>query len=113
MGSVISCTRHLEQRSTRIVFFVAGFGVAAWAPLVPFAKARAGLGDGALGLLLLCLGVGSIVTMPLGGGLGAGFGCRLVVVTATLVLCLALPPLAILASPALLAAGLLAFGAAL
>ena len=41
MGSVISCTRRLEQRSTRIVFFIAGFGMAAWAPLVPFAKARA------------------------------------------------------------------------
>ena len=26
------------RRATRIVFFVAGFGMAAWAPLVPFAK---------------------------------------------------------------------------
>jgi predicted MFS family arabinose efflux permease len=102
-----------EQIATRIVFFVAGFGMAAWAPLVPFAKARAGLGDGGLGLLLLCLGVGSIVTMPLAGALSARFGCRLVVVTTTVVLCLALPPLAIFAHPALLAAGLLIFGAAL
>ena len=63
MRSVVSHVRpapgRLEQRSTRIVFFIAGFGMAAWAPLVPFAKARAGIGDGALGLLLLCLGVGS------------------------------------------------------
>ena len=35
----------LEQRSTRLAFFIAGFGVAAWAPLVPYAKARAGLDD--------------------------------------------------------------------
>ena len=35
----------LEQMSTRIAFFIAGFGIAAWAPLVPYAKARAGLDD--------------------------------------------------------------------
>jgi len=29
----------LEQMSTRIAFFIAGFGIAAWAPLVPYAKA--------------------------------------------------------------------------
>jgi hypothetical protein len=48
----------LERPSTRIVFSIAGLGAAAWAPLVRFAKPRASLGDGALGLLLLCLGVG-------------------------------------------------------
>ena len=32
-----------EQLSTRIVFFIAGFGMAAWAPLVPFAKIRANI----------------------------------------------------------------------
>src|SRR5260370_21929132 len=56
-----------EQLSTRIVFFIAGFGMAAWAPLVPFAKTRAKIDDGLLGLLLLCLGAGSIVAMPLAG----------------------------------------------
>ena len=92
MGSVISRTRRLEQRSTRIVFFIAGFGMAAWAPLVPFAKARAGIGDGALGLLLLCLGVGSIVTMSLAGALAARFGCRRVVIASAVPLCLSPAP---------------------
>lgn len=46
----------LEQMSTRIAFFIAGFGIAAWAPLVPYAKARVELNEGTLGLLLLCLG---------------------------------------------------------
>jgi hypothetical protein len=36
----------LEQFSTRIAFFIAGFSLAAWAPLVPYAKARIGLDDG-------------------------------------------------------------------
>src|SRR5258707_13222670 len=102
-----------EQISTRIVFFVAGFGMAAWAPLVPFAKARAAIDEGALGLVLLCLGVGSIVTMPLAGALAARFGCRWVVLVSGGLLCLSLPPLAIMSSPALLAAGLFGFGAAL
>jgi predicted MFS family arabinose efflux permease len=113
MESVISRTPHLEQRSTRIVFFIAGFGMAGWAPLVPFAKAHAGIGDGALGLLLLCLGVGSIATMSLAGALAARFGCRRVVIVSAVPLCLTLPLLATVSSPALLAAVLLIFGASL
>lgn len=102
-----------EQTSTRIVFFVAGFGMAAWAPLVPFAKARAGIDEGVLGLLLLCLGAGSIVTMPLAGALAARFGCRRIIIGATVLLCSMLPLLATASTPALLAAGLFVFGAAL
>jgi predicted MFS family arabinose efflux permease len=117
MASDISHARRIAGRlarvSTRIVFFIAGFGVAAWAPLVPFAKARTGLGEGALRMLLLCLGAGSIVTMPAAGALAARFGCRAVVVVSTLVLCIALPPLAVISDPLLLAGALLVFGAAL
>ncbi|RYG42708.1 hypothetical protein EON79_18350, partial [bacterium] len=46
----------LQQLSTRMAFFVAGLGMAAWAPLVPLAKARLGADEGTLGALLLCLG---------------------------------------------------------
>ena len=84
----------LEQMSTRIAFFIAGFGIAAWAPLVPYAKARAGLDEGTLGLLLLSLGVGSILAMPLAGVLATRFGCRRVLSGGTLLICLALPLLA-------------------
>ena len=83
-----------EQLSTRIVFFIAGFGMAAWAPLVPFAKIRANIDDGLLGLLLLCLGAGSIVAMPLAGALAARLGCRLVIIFSTGLMCLTLPLLA-------------------
>src|SRR5258708_1919752 len=87
--------------------------MAAWAPLVPFAKARAGIDEGELGLLLLCLGVGSMVSMPLAGALAARFGCRCVVVFSTALLCVALPLLATVSSPVTLAAGLFVFGAGL
>jgi MFS family permease len=102
-----------QQRAMRIVFFITGLGMAAWAPLVPFAKARVGINEGVLGLLLVCLGVGSMVTMPLAGALAARVGCRAVVVGATLLVCLTLPLLASVSSLPLLVVALLAFGAGL
>ena len=36
---------------------MAGFGTAAWAPMVPFAKQRLAIQDDTLGTLLLCLGL--------------------------------------------------------
>ncbi|MBT0625298.1 MFS transporter [Pseudomonas fluorescens] len=103
----------LEQMSTRIAFFIAGFGIAAWAPLVPYAKARAQLNEGTLGLLLLCLGVGSIIAMPVAGALASRFGCRRVLTGGTIMICLALPMLATVSSIPLLMAGLFLFGAGL
>ncbi|WP_191486613.1 MFS transporter [Pseudomonas sp. FEN] len=103
----------LEQMSTRIAFFIAGFGVAAWAPLVPYAKTRAGLDEGTLGLLLLCLGVGSIIAMPVAGALASRFGCRRVLTIGTLLICIALPLLATVSSLPWLVASLFLFGAGL
>ena len=100
-----------EQRSTRAAFFIAGFGMAAWAPLVPYAKERLAIGEGTLGLLLLCLGAGSIATMPVAGVLAARFGCRRAIWAASLVICAALPLLATAGSIPLLAAALMLFGA--
>lgn len=103
----------LEQMSTRVAFFIAGLGIAAWAPLVPYAKARAGLDEGTLGLLLLCLGVGSILAMPMAGILAARFGCRRVAVGGTLLIGTALPLLATVSSIPALIVALFMFGAGL
>ena len=100
-----------EQHATRVVFFITGFGNSAWAALVPFAKARAGVSDGTLGLLLLCLGIGSIVTMPITGACAARFGCRRVMIAASLVVAAALPFLATLSALPALVAALMVFGA--
>ncbi len=102
-----------EQRATRFAFFLTGFGSAAWAALVPFAKARTAIDDGTLGLLLLCLGIGSIVTMPVSGALAGRFGCRSVIVGAVLAVVLALPLLATLGSLVGLGLALMLFGAAI
>jgi len=103
----------LEQMSTRIAFFIAGFEIAAWAPLVPYAKARAQLDEGMLGLLLLCLGVGSILAMPVAGALAARYGIRRVATAGTVLICLALPMLATVTSIPVLMAALFLFGAGL
>src|SRR3954452_666849 len=100
-----------QLNSTRTAFFIAGFGMAAWAPLVPFAKERLGIHDGALGTLLLCLGAGSIVAMPLAGFLTSRLGCRRVLIVAALVICATLPLLAQVSAVALLALVLFVFGA--
>jgi MFS family permease len=101
----------IEQLSTRIAFFIAGFAVSAWAPLVPFAKARAGLGDGELGLLLLCLGLGSILAMPLAGYLASRYGCRRLFIVAAILIGASLPMLAATSSAFVLGVALLVFGA--
>jgi MFS family permease len=100
-----------QAHSTRIAFFIAGFGMAAWAPLVPFAKERLGIQEGALGTLLLCLGAGSIIAMPLAGILTSRLGCRRVLILSVLVVCATLPLLAQVSSIAWLGLAIFFFGA--
>lgn len=102
-----------EQNATRLAFFIAGLAMATWAPLVPFAKTRIGIDDGSLGLLLLCIGVGSIMAMPLTGLLTGKFGCRRVILLAGVALCIDLPLLVLMDSTLGMALALLLFGAAI
>lgn len=99
-----------EQMATRALFFVAGFASAAWAALVPFAKLNTGVNDGVLGLLLLCLGGGALVAMPLTGVLTTRFGCRLVMTVSVILLSITLPLLAVIDHTGLLALTLIIFG---
>jgi MFS family permease len=99
--------------STRLAFIAAGFGVACWAPLVPYAKARCQAGDGTMGLILLLLGAGSIVAMPIAANLCARFGSKPVVVSGGVGLAIVLPLLSIASSPITLGTALFIFGASL
>src|SRR5690606_27501806 len=89
---------------------LAGFGMTAWAPLVPYAKDRAGIDDGVLGMLLLCLGAGSILAMPMAGILSARHGCRRVILVSVGVFAAALPFLAWASSLPALMFSLFVFG---
>ena len=97
--------------ATRLAFVAAGFGVACWAPLVPFARTRCHLGDDTMGLVLLLLGAGSIVAMPLAANLSARFSSKPVVVSGGVGLAVILPLLSIVSSPIALGVALFAFGA--
>ena len=99
--------------ATRLSFFAAGVGAASWAPLVPYAKARLAIDDGMLGVLLLCLGTGSVLVMPAAGGLIGRFGSRAVILAAGVGYALALPGLAMGGSLAIVAMSLVLFGASL
>ena len=102
-----------QRLSTRAAFLAAGMGMSAWAALVPFAKTRLDLNPAELGLVLLCLGVGSLIAMPIAGRLTSRFGCRLVILSSGVFAGLILPFLAIAPIPLLLAIALLLFGAAI
>ena len=89
MGSIMGDTRKKEigmreVHAARAFFFIGGFGTATWAPLVPLLRERLMVGDDVLGMLLLCIGVGSLLTMPLSGALAMRLGCRRVVMTAAI-----------------------------
>jgi predicted MFS family arabinose efflux permease len=99
--------------ATRLSFFAAGFGASCWAPLVPFVKSRLAIDEGTLGLLLLCLGIGSVLIMPATGGLVGRFGSRTVILSGGLGFTLALPLLAVGTTVPLVASALLLFGASL
>ncbi|MCC6719405.1 MAG: MFS transporter [Acetobacteraceae bacterium] len=88
-----------------------GVGIAVWAPLVPHAKARLGLDDAQLGTLLLGLGIGGLVALPLAGPLVQARGPRIVMLTAGLLFCALMPALALAPSPLLLAVTLTVMGA--
>ena len=99
-----------EQWATRLIFLVTGFSVAAWAPLVPFAQARLGLDAGALGVLLLCLGGGSILAMPITGVMTTRYGCRAILIAGVVVFAATLPMLAVVSDFMTMALVLAVFG---
>ena len=79
-----------EANATRAIFFVSGFGAASWAPLVPVLRERLAIGDDLLGILLLCIGIGSLLAMPLAGVLAERIGCRRVLIVAAVLYAAAL-----------------------
>jgi MFS family permease len=101
------------KRATRLSFFIAGFGLACWAPLVPFARQRLGVSEAELGTILLFLGLGAVLGMPVSGAMSSRFGSRPVILAGSIGIALALPLMATLGSAYALAAALFLFGASI
>ncbi|EMX8401785.1 MFS transporter, partial [Yersinia enterocolitica] len=87
---------YAKRSATRAIFFVAGFAMGLWASLVPYAQNRLHFDAGSLGLLLLCLGTGSLLAMLFSGKLIGRFGCRNIMLLGIALACIFLPTLAII-----------------
>jgi predicted MFS family arabinose efflux permease len=111
----VSAAQRLDRAAvaTRLAFLAAGFVMACWAPLVPFAKERVGASDAQLGVLLLCLGLGSVVAMPVTGYVSMRRGTRGMILLGGAGLVLVLPLLLLAGALLPLGAALFLFGAAL
>ncbi len=103
----------IVRNATRCGFFMAGFGLSVWAPLVPYVRERIEMTDAVFGLLLLCIGVGSLTWMPLSGVLVSRWGILPVQLCSVVLLALALAGMALTDSMLLLALALFCFGGSL
>ena len=99
------------KRATQAVFLVCGLALSSWAPMVPFAKERLNLNESDLGLLLLLLGAGAILMMPVTGFLSHKFGTRIVIFISGLLAALILPLLLLVNDIAVMGVLLFLFGA--
>src|SRR5688500_18803126 len=88
--------RRTARAATSAVFFLNGAGMASWVVRIPAIRDRLRLDEGALGVALLGVAIGALVTMPLAGRLVARHGSRPVTRAAAIVFAaaLALPMLA-------------------
>ena len=96
--------------ATRMIFFVTGMAMGLWGALVPYAQLRTHSEAGALGMLLLCLGAGSLLSMLGSGRIIGRFGCRAVILAAVVMYCLMMPLLATFSDIRLMALSLFIFG---
>jgi MFS family permease len=92
---MLDILRRLAQsrasRTTALVFALNSVLFGNWFARIPAVQNGLGLSDGQLGLALLGLPLGSIVTLPIAGWLVARYGAGRVTWWATLGLCLAIP----------------------
>ena len=59
---------------TSLLFLMNGFMIGAWAPKIPEFTSRLGLSESSFSLMILTLGLGSIVMMPIAGSQIARYG---------------------------------------
>jgi len=92
------------------IFFVNGAAFASWVPHIPTVQRKLDLSPGVLGLALLAIAAGSLVSMPIAGWMVARHGSRIVALVAGSLYCAVVPlPLLAPSLPAL-AVALMLFG---
>jgi fucose permease len=95
------------------MFFVNGAALATWVPLIPAVQQKLGLNAGELGIALLGVAVGAVISTPSTGWLVGRAGGRSVVTLAAIVGCVVLLLLPLAPTLPVLTFTLVVFGAAL
>jgi MFS family permease len=105
------CVR-AARRAAYAMFFADGIGFGVWAGHIPAFKQKFLLSDSALGMVLLAVAAGSIVSMPLTGQAVRYFGSRRCIVVSVACLAFFLVCIALAPSLSWFVAAALLFGAA-
>lgn len=96
--------------STYIGYIILGLAFGLWAMLVPFVKDRLMVDKAQLGMLLLLIATGAIISMFFTGLTAAKIGCRKTVVISTILVIICLPVLSVSSNIYLTGLFMLLFG---
>ena len=99
--------------ATRLAFFAAGFAMGCCAPFFPFIKENVSADKSEFGLLLLCLGIGAIIAMPITGIISAKRGSKPMILLGGFIMALLIPVLVIVETQFILAIIIFLLGASL
>ena len=99
--------------ATRLAFYAAGFAMGCCAPFFPFIKENVSADKSEFGLLLLCLGIGAIIAMPITGIISAKRGSKPMILLGGFVMALLIPVLVIVETQFILAIIIFLLGASL
>ena len=97
--------------ATFSIFVVNGAMIGTWIAHIPWLQDHLGVSKSTIGLCLLCMAAGALVSMPLTGHILDGRSSASVTRVATLIFCLMLPLPLLATSPYMLGAILFVFGA--
>jgi MFS family permease len=86
----LSISHRINRIAVGAIFFSFGLCFSSWASRIPSIQQRLGLSDAQLGLVLISLPIGSMISLPLAGFLTAKAGSRNIVIIATLLYSLVL-----------------------
>lgn len=82
---------HRARIAVTLIFFLNGMGFSSWVARIPEVQRGLQISDGQLGLALLALGSGALVSLIVAGGLVVKLGSRPVTSLAVVSFCLLLP----------------------
>ena len=99
--------------ANQLSFAILGAIEAAWAPMTPYVKSAMALDDAQFGQLLLSIGLGSLIALPIVGPLISKFGPRAIAIICGLFLAFSLVCVSLSSSLAFMYVMLAVFGASL